>query len=52
MSDQEWPIPTDARTYLGRVGVGQYLQITVSDTGAGIKPEVRRRLDERLTAFV
>lgn len=34
----------DARTYLGRVGVGQYLQITVSDTGAGIKPEVRRRL--------
>lgn len=34
----------DARTYLGRVGVGQYLQITVSDTGAGIKPEVRKRL--------
>ncbi len=34
----------DARTYLGRVGVGGYLQITVSDTGPGIKPEVRRRL--------
>lgn len=34
----------DARGYLGRVGVGGYLQITVSDTGAGIKPEVRRRL--------
>ena len=29
---------------LGRVGVGGYLQITVSDTGPGIKPEVRRRL--------
>ena len=35
---------TDARGYLGRVGVGGYLQITVSDTGPGIKPEVRRRL--------
>lgn len=34
----------DMRTYLGRVGAGAYLQITVSDTGAGIKPEVRRRL--------
>jgi signal transduction histidine kinase len=34
----------DARGYLGRVGVGGYLQITVSDTGTGIKPEVRRRL--------
>jgi len=34
----------DARAYLGRVGVGGYLQITVSDTGPGIKPEVRRRL--------
>lgn len=34
----------DARSYLGRVGVGGYLQITVSDTGPGIKPEVRRRL--------
>ena len=34
----------DSRVYLGRVGVGGYLQITVSDTGPGIKPEVRRRL--------
>lgn len=34
----------DARAYLGRVGVGGYLQVTVSDTGPGIKPEVRRRL--------
>jgi signal transduction histidine kinase len=34
----------DARTYLGRVGVGGHLQVTVSDTGAGIKPEIRRRL--------
>jgi signal transduction histidine kinase len=34
----------DARGYLGRVGVGGYLQITVSDTGPGIKPEVRKRL--------
>ena len=34
----------DARAYLGRVGVGGHLQITVSDTGPGIKPEVRRRL--------
>lgn len=34
----------DARAYLGRVGVGGHLQITVSDTGTGIKPEVRRRL--------
>jgi len=35
---------TDARGHLGRVGVGGHLQITVSDTGPGIKPEVRRRL--------
>jgi signal transduction histidine kinase len=34
----------DARTYLGRAGTGLHLQITVSDTGTGIKPEVRRRL--------
>jgi signal transduction histidine kinase len=35
---------TDARGYLGRVGVGGHLQITIADTGPGIKPEVRRRL--------
>lgn len=34
----------DARGYLGRVGVGGYLQVCISDTGTGIKPEVRRRL--------
>jgi signal transduction histidine kinase len=34
----------DARAYLGRVGIGAHLQVTVSDTGPGIKPEVRRRL--------
>jgi signal transduction histidine kinase len=34
----------DARGFLGRVGVGGCLQVTVSDTGTGIKPEVRRRL--------
>jgi signal transduction histidine kinase len=34
----------DARGYLGRLAVGGHLQITVSDTGPGIKPEVRRRL--------
>ncbi|MBY0461244.1 MAG: HAMP domain-containing histidine kinase, partial [Gemmataceae bacterium] len=34
----------DARAYLGRVGVGGHLHLTVADTGTGIKPEVRRRL--------
>jgi signal transduction histidine kinase len=34
----------DARGYLGRVGVGGHLLVTVSDTGSGIKPEIRRRL--------
>lgn len=34
----------DARAYLGRVAPGAAVQITVSDTGPGIKPEVRRRL--------
>jgi signal transduction histidine kinase len=34
----------DARGYLGRAAAGPYLQIAVSDTGPGIKPEVRRRL--------
>lgn len=34
----------DARTFIGRTGVGAHLQITVTDAGPGIKPEVRRRL--------
>lgn len=34
----------DARLYLGKAGVGSHLQIVVSDTGVGIKPEVRRKL--------
>jgi signal transduction histidine kinase len=34
----------DARGYLGKPGVGAHLLLTVSDTGTGIKPEVRRRL--------
>ncbi len=34
----------EARAYLGRAGAGAYLQISVSDTGSGIRPEVRRRL--------
>jgi signal transduction histidine kinase len=34
----------DARGYLGRVSPGTHLLVTVTDTGAGIKPEVRRRL--------
>lgn len=34
----------DARGYLGRVGVGAHLQVVITDSGVGIKPEVRRRL--------
>jgi signal transduction histidine kinase len=34
----------DARTYIGRASAGAHLQITVTDAGPGIKPEVRRRL--------
>lgn len=34
----------DAREYLGKVSVGGHLEVTVADAGAGIKPEVRRRL--------
>jgi signal transduction histidine kinase len=35
---------TDARSYLGLVGVGAHLLVSISDTGMGIKPEVRSRL--------
>jgi signal transduction histidine kinase len=34
----------DARAYLGKPVAGPHLMVTVSDTGTGIKPEVRRRL--------
>lgn len=34
----------DAKIYLGKVGVGAHLLVSVTDTGTGIKPEVRRRL--------
>jgi signal transduction histidine kinase len=34
----------EARTYLGKPGAGSHLLVTISDTGAGMKPEVRRRL--------
>ncbi len=34
----------DAKAFLGRLGAGSHLMITISDTGTGIKPEVRRRL--------
>jgi signal transduction histidine kinase len=34
----------DAKIFLGKAGIGAHLQISVTDTGIGIKPEVRRRL--------
>jgi signal transduction histidine kinase len=34
----------DSKMYLGKVCVGPHLLVTVTDTGIGIKPEVRRRL--------
>jgi signal transduction histidine kinase len=34
----------EARGYLGKVAPGPHVLVTVSDTGSGIKPEVRRRL--------
>jgi signal transduction histidine kinase len=35
---------SDARMFLGKAGVGPHLLVTITDTGIGIKPEVRRRL--------
>jgi signal transduction histidine kinase len=34
----------DARGFLGQVGPGPHVEVTVQDTGPGIKPEVRARL--------
>ncbi|HEV3436342.1 MAG TPA: HAMP domain-containing sensor histidine kinase, partial [Gemmata sp.] len=34
----------DAKMFLGKVGVGAHLLVSVTDTGIGIKLEVRRRL--------
>ena len=34
----------DAHGYLGKVAPGPHVLVTVTDSGAGIKPEVRRRL--------
>jgi len=34
----------EARTYVGKPGGGSHLLVTISDTGSGMKPEVRRRL--------
>jgi len=34
----------EAKMYLGKTGVGAYLVVSLTDTGIGIKPEVRRRL--------
>lgn len=34
----------EARGYLGRVAAENYIEVTVKDTGSGIKPEVRARL--------
>jgi signal transduction histidine kinase len=34
----------DAKMFLGKAGVGPHLLVSLTDTGIGIKPEVRRRL--------
>jgi signal transduction histidine kinase len=34
----------DAKAYLGQVGPGAHIEVTVHDTGSGIKPEVRAKL--------
>ncbi len=34
----------DAQTYLGRLEPGPHVEITIKDTGTGIKPEIRAKL--------
>jgi signal transduction histidine kinase len=34
----------DARGYLGQAGIGPHVEVTVQDSGPGIKPEVRAKL--------
>ena len=34
----------EAKTYLGRPGLGSHLLVTITDSGVGMKPEVRRRV--------
>jgi signal transduction histidine kinase len=34
----------DATIFLGKAGIGAHLLVSITDTGIGIKPEVRRRL--------
>ena len=35
---------SDARSYLGSVGPGPHVEVTIQDSGPGIKPEVRTKL--------
>jgi signal transduction histidine kinase len=35
---------TEAKSYLGQVGPGAHIEITIQDTGCGIKPEVQAKL--------
>jgi signal transduction histidine kinase len=34
----------EAKSYLGRLALGSHLLVTITDSGVGMKPEVRRRL--------
>jgi signal transduction histidine kinase len=34
----------EAKTYIGKPGAGGHLLVTITDSGVGMKPEVRRRL--------